>query len=162
MHTFSIEITDEMIERAIARSVTKTYYDDDGDPVGEPMHLSSMVKQAVSASIDHEVSKVVQAEVGTAVRDAVAKALADGFPTFDQWGTKTGMKTLRDLIGERCFPRERGQDGLVSMVRDEAQKTVKAMVAEAVKSAGGAIDKMFADAAAEGLGRLMASKLGIR
>jgi flagellar biosynthesis/type III secretory pathway protein FliH len=167
--TFTIEITDEQIERAIARSTTKVYGSDDEDddedddePREDPMKLATLVNKAVTAAIDKEVAKVTKVVVEAAIKDQVNAALHAGFPTFDEWGTQKGRKTLADMIGERVFKPDRNRsDPLEYLVREQTEKHIKVMVAEAVKKVSVDIDKMFSDAAAEGIATVLKRRLGI-
>jgi hypothetical protein len=161
--TFTVEITDDQIERAIARSTTKVYYrHDEGEEVEEPMNLAALVDKAVKTAIDKEVSKVTKEVVDAVVKEHVHAVLHAGFPTFDEWGKPKGHKTLADMIGERVFKPDRNRsDPLEYQVREETAKHIKVMVAEAVKKTSVDIDKLFSEAATEGIATVLKRKLGI-
>jgi hypothetical protein len=175
-HTLTIEITDEQIDRAIIQAIggatvnVQSGLDDgededegeDDEPRERPTHLAALVKKALGEAIAKEVSKVTKEVVAESVAEHVRTALHAGFPTFDEWGNPKGRKTLADMIGERVFKPDRNRsDPLEYQVREETAKHIKVMVAEAVKKTSVDIDKLFSEAATEGIATVLKRKLGI-
>lgn len=161
--TFTVTITDEQIEHAIARATAEHRYDDDGDEYTAPLDLRSMVHARIKESINKEIAKCTPEIIRAMVEDRVRQALDDGFPVHSQWGERVGTKTLSEVVGEMVFKKNDRYDtfDLARFIREEAKKHAADTVAKAVKSAAADIDKVFRDAASEGLARMLKSKLGI-
>lgn len=161
--TFTVTLTDEQIDRAIGRACQTTQYDEDGEAYDERVDLAGLVRERLGKLVDAEISKVTTAVVREVVEERVRKSLDDGFPIYSTWGECKGTKSLAEIVGEFVFnKRDRYDDfDMHRFIHDQAKAHAKEVVAKAVKAAGDDIDKMFKDAAAEGIAQLFKRKLGI-
>jgi len=160
--TFTITITQDQIDHAVATACSQTYIDDDGDVQRTDVDLRTMVRKRLAAKVDAEIAKVTTDLVREVVEERVSKALDDGFPVHSQWGERSGTKTLSEIVGEMVFRRSDNYQAfdLHRFIREQAQAHAKDVVAKAVKSASADIDQMFKDAAAEGIAAMLKKRLG--
>lgn len=157
---FTVTITDEQVERAIARAVSVHDYAEDRTPID----IRGLVKKRIETHIDTEISKATPEIVRGIVEERVRKALDDGFPVHNSWGERTGTKSLAEIVGEMVFKKANHYDDfdLHKFIRTEAERHAKAIVSAAAKKAQAEIDKVFSEAAAEGLAALLKRVFGAR
>jgi len=163
--TVNIEITDEHIERAIIKATSRVDYDPEEDSETiRPIDLKALVEKRLGKKLDKAIGEVTAAVTREVVEQRVRAALDGGFPTVNEWGQETGRKTLADLVGQTIFRKsnnDRSGFDLESLVRSEAKEHAKRLVDGYVKTASAEIDKIFKDAATEGLAALLKRKLGV-
>ena len=160
--TFTITITQDQIDHAIAHAISHTYLDEDGEVQHAGFDLRTLMRKQLAAKVDAEIAKVTTALVREVVEERVGKALDDGFPVHSKWGDRQGTKTLSEIVGEMVFKKCDNYQSfdLHRFVREQAQAHAKDVVAKAVKAASADIDRTFKAAAAEGIAAMLKKHLG--
>lgn len=162
--TLQIEVTDEMIDRAIQRLLTRTTYDEYGDEDGErpSIDIAKIVERRLTERVDEAIGKAAAASTKEVVMARVERILDEGFPTFSQWGERSGTKTLAQVVGGIIFKGDRYSEDLACAVRSQMDRAIQAEVQKHIKSISGDLATSMKEAASEALAKWMKFTLGVR
>ena len=159
----TIEITDAMVDRAVASLLRGVSYDEDGDHIEvSAVDVPRMVRNEVAKRIDREVCIAIQETARDVVATRVVEILDRGFPVYSQWGEQNGTKTLPQVVGEAVFKKDGYNDSLATQAHKHMARCVESIVRDHVKSLDVDIRTSMKASAAEALAKWMASTLGVK
>ena len=161
---FEIDVTEEMVLRAIREEICLTEYDNDGDVIRRGLDVREIVKTHVQRAAENAIA----AEIGNGLREQIGKqiaaALEEGFQPVTSWGSPTGERViLKTLVAKplqeqtSSYERKSVRDLIIEHAKREVETQVKSMVAEAKRQ----IENELTACAAEALKTYMRKHAGV-
>jgi hypothetical protein len=155
-----VEITPEMIERALAKLLVEHHYDEDGDVVEHPIDVRAIIRERLKGEVEKHVGKVAREVAESVTRERVEAILDEGFPVYSTWGSKESTKTLRQVVGEALFKTDQYSRDLTHTIRAAMDTEVKRAVGSAVKDYEEQMREAMTSAAAEAMAKYMKKAVG--